>query len=199
MMHVVIEGEKRMRNQTMTDENAGDQRDLSATIAIDSPIFTILNGLLSGLWRASIQHQTHIAIIEAQGLQGLADAMRARTSDEPLAIRALTERLVGLGGIPAFGIGALAIGTTVREVLDNDMALQRHARPKFNAAAEASAAAHDATTRSLIEKVLADEELHLSWLETEIALHEKLGESLYSVSRVSAGALRITSHSVATP
>jgi len=47
------------------------------------------------------------------------------------------------------------------------------------------------TTRNLIEKILADEEQHLSWLETEIALHEKLGEPLYSVSRLSTGATRV--------
>jgi bacterioferritin len=174
----------------MANENIHDQLDVSATIVTDNPIFTILNGLLSGLWRGCIQHQTHIAVIEAQGLQGLADAMRARTADEPIAIRALLDRLVGLGGTPAFTIEALAIGATVREILDNDMALQRHARPKFNAAAEATAAAHDATTRNLIEKILADEEQHLSWLETEIALHEKLGETVYCASRLSAGDAR---------
>ena len=172
----------------MASESVQDRLGVSAAIATDNSTFTILNALLSGLWRACIQHQTHIAVIEAQGLQGLAAAMRVRTADEPLAIRALLDRLVGLGGIPAFTIGALAIGTTVREILDNDMALQRHARPKFNAAAEATGAAHDATTRNLIEKILADEEQHLSWLETEIALHEKLGEALYSVSRLSARA-----------
>lgn len=182
----------------MPTEGADDRLDVSATIAADNPIFTILNGLLSGLWRACIQHQTHIAVIEARGLQGLADAMRVRTADEPLAIRALLDRLVGLGGIPAFTIGPLAIGTTVCEVLDNDMALQRHARAKFNAAAEAAAAAHDATTRSLIERILADEERHLSWLETEISLHEKLGESLYSVGRVSTAAPRPTADPVAS-
>jgi bacterioferritin len=149
-----------------------------------------LNGLLGGLWRAYVQHQTHIAVLEARGVQGLADAMGLRVADEPIAIRALLDRLVDLGGAPAFTIGALTIGTTVREILDNDMALQRHARPKFNAAAEAAAAAHDATTRNLIEKILADEEQHLSWLETEIALHEKLGESLYCASRLSAAAPR---------
>jgi bacterioferritin len=167
-----------------------DRLDVSAAIAPDSAIFTILNRLLSGLWRGCVQHQTHIAVIEAQGLQGLADAMRVRTADEPIAIRALLNRLVDLGGTPALTIEALAIGATVREILDNDMELQRHARPKFNAAAEAAAAAHDATTRNLIEKILADEEQHLSWLETEIALYEKLGESLYCASRLSAGGPR---------
>ena len=167
-----------------------EQLDVSATILPDNPIFTMLNRLLSGLWRGSIQHQTHIAVIEAQGLQGLADAMRVRTADEPIAISALLNRLVDLGGTPAFTIEPLSIGATVREILDNDMGLQRHARPKFNAAAEAAAAAHDATTRNLIEKILADEEQHLNWLETEIALYEKLGESLYCASRLSAGGAR---------
>src|SRR5260370_35399135 len=140
----------------------------------DNPIFTILSRLLSGLWRGSIQHQTHIAVIEAQGLQGLADAMRVRTADEPIAIRALLNRLVDLGGTPTFTIEALAIGATLREILDNDLGLQRHARPKFNAAAEAAAAAHEATTRNLIAKILAAEEKHLRWSETEIALYYEL-------------------------
>ena len=151
----------------------------------DNPMFAILNALLGGLWRASVQHRTHLAVIEARGLHGLADAMRGRIADEPIAIRALLNRLLDLGGKPAFTIDVLAIGATVREILDNDMALQRHARPKFNAAAEAAVAAHDATTRNLIEKILADEEQHLSWLETEIALHETLGESLYCAGRLS--------------
>jgi bacterioferritin len=182
----------KMENQTMTNKSDHNRLDASEAIATDNPIFTILNGLLSGLWRASIQHQTHISVIEAQGLHGLADAMRIRIADEPIAIRELLNRLVDLGGTPAFTIGALAIGATVREILDNDMALQCHVRPKYNAAAEAAAVAHDATTRNLIEKILADEEQHLSWLETEIALHERLGESIYSISRLSAGAPRTT-------
>ncbi len=171
----------------MANENVDDLLDLSATIVTDSPIVAILNGLLSGLWRACIQHQTHVAVIEALGLQGLADAMRVRTADEPTAIRGLLNRLVDLGGTPVFTIAAPAIGATVREILDNDMELQRHARPKLNAAAETAGAAHDATTRNLIEQILADEEKHLSWLKTEILLYETLGESLYCASRLQAG------------
>ena len=101
--------------------------------------------------------------------------------------RNAVDGLVERGGTPAFTIEALAIGATVRQILDNDMGLQRHARQKFNAAA--AAGAHDATTRNLIEKILADEEQHLSWLETEIALYEKLGESQYCASRLSAGSV----------
>jgi bacterioferritin len=172
----------------MTNEsNVRDRAGVSATIGVtDNPVFTILNGLLGALWRACAQHQTHIALIEAWGLQGLADAMRIRTADEPVTIRALLNRLVDLDGTPAFTIDVPAIGVTVREILDNDMALQRHTRPKLNAAAEAAGAAHDATTRNLIEQILADEEQHLSWLETEIELCAKLGDALYVASRLQA-------------
>ena len=168
--------------------NVRDQLGVSPTIGgTDNPVFTLLNGLLGAVWRAYAQHQSHIALIEAWGLQGLADAMRIRTADEPVTIGTLLNRLVDLNGIPAFTIDVPSIGGTVREILDNDMGLQRHTRPMLNAAAEAAGAAHDATTRNLIEQILADEEQHLSWLETEIALFEKLGESLYCASRLPAG------------
>jgi len=142
--------------------------------------------LLGALWRACAQHQSHIALVGAKGLDGLADAMRMHTADEPVTIRALLDRLVDLDGIPAFTIEAPAIGATVREILDNDMMIQRNTRPKLNAAAEAAGAAHDATTRNIIEQILKDEEQHLSWLDTEIALFETLGESLYCASRLQA-------------
>jgi bacterioferritin len=168
--------------------NVRDQLGVSATTGVnDNPVCTILNRLLGAVWRACAQHQSHIALIEAWGLHALADAMRIRTADEPVTIRALLNRLVDLDGTPAFTIEVPAIGVTVREIFDNDMGLQRHTRPTLNAAAEVAGAAHDATTRNLIEQILADEEQHLSWLETEIALYEKLGESLYCASRLQAG------------
>jgi bacterioferritin len=149
-----------------------------------NPVFTILNGLLSAAWQAHAQHQTHIALIEAWGLQGLAYAMRTRTADEPATINALLNRLCDLKGTPAFTIESPLVGANLRDVLDKDMLLQSYTRPKLNSAAEVAATAHDATTRNLIEQILADEEKHLSWLETEIDLHEKLGETLYSASRL---------------
>jgi hypothetical protein len=74
----------------MANERVRDQLAASATMSVtDSPVFTILNGLLGSIWRACAQHQTHVALIEAQGLRGLADAMRVRTAYEPVTIRAL--------------------------------------------------------------------------------------------------------------
>jgi len=41
--------------------------------------------------------------------------------------------------------------------------------------------------RTLIEQILAEEEQHLRWLDTEITLYETLGESLYASSRLRTG------------
>ena len=43
----------------------------------------------------------------------------------------------------------------------------------------------DATTANLFEKILADEEDHIDYLETQLELMDKLGEELY------AGAVRV--------
>ncbi len=169
------------------DTEVSDQLETATRMSkAANPVLAILNGLLGATWRAYAQHQTHVALIEAWGLKGLASQMRVRTADEPVTIHALLNRLGDLHGAPAFTIEAPTIGATVREVLDNDMALQRHTRPMLNAAAEAAAAAHDATSRNLIEQILADEEQHLSWLETEIELCARLGDALYAASRLQA-------------
>jgi len=43
-----------------------------------------------------------------------------------------------------------------------------------------------ATTRVLIESILADEELHLAWLQTEVDLYDRLREPLYLANRLNS-------------
>lgn len=150
---------------------------------LKSPV-DILNSLLGSYWSASAQHQTHAALIEGWGLAGLAEAMRARIVDEPVTITALTDRILDLGGTPAISFPPVNIGGDLRQVLENDMDLQRSARTGLNKLVEQIAVAHDATTRTLIEGILADEEEHLAWLETELALLDRLGDALYVASRL---------------
>jgi bacterioferritin len=127
-------------------------------MADQSSTTDILNQLLGGYWTASAQHLTRVALLESWGISGLANTMRAHIDDEPASISALTDRLVDIGGRPDFTLGQPNIATTLREVLENDLALQRGARTGLNAAAEAVAAGHDATTRVVIEAILAAEE-----------------------------------------
>ena len=151
-----------------------------------TPVTNLLNELLGIYWTGFAQHQTHVALVQSWGIHGLAIPMAARIADEPRTIESLLNRLIDLGGVPEFTMATPNVGTTVRVVLDNDMAGQQRARPGLNAAAESAAGAHDATTRILIEGILADEELHLAWLQTEIDLYDRLGEPLYVANRLAA-------------
>ncbi len=153
-----------------------------------TPVTQLLNQLLGGYWAAAAQHQTHVALLESWGISGLASTMQTHIDDEPITIAALLNRLLDLGGQPDFTFATPTIGTTLREVLENDMEAQRNTRPGLNQAAEVAAGEHDATTRVLIEGILADEEQHLSWLETELDLLERLGEPLYLANRLCAPA-----------
>ena len=146
----------------------------------------MLNGLLGVYYTALAQHQCHVALLDSWGLAGLARSMEARIADEPVTIDALMQRLLDLGGMPAFALGTPNIGSSLGDVLDKDLEIQRLARPGLNAAAEAASADHDATTRVMLEGILADEERHLAWLEAERALLDRLGEPLYFANRMGA-------------
>ena len=143
-----------------------------------------LNQLLGAYWTGYAQHQTHVALLASWGLHGLAADMATHIEDEPLTIGKLLDRLLDINGRPAFITTPPNIGGDLRSVLENDMSIQRDTRPALNAIAESAGAAHDATTRTLVETILVDEELHLAWLETELELLEKLGEALYTANRL---------------
>ncbi|EIV93785.1 bacterioferritin [Frankia sp. QA3] len=149
-----------------------------------TPVTELLNELLGSYWAGYAQHRTHLVLVESWGLLGLAAGMAQRIADEPVTIAAVLNRLLELGGRPDFVVAKPAIGTSLREVLENDLEAQRGARPGLNQAAELAAAEHDATTRILIETILADEERHLAWLDTELSLYHRLGEPLYTAQRL---------------
>jgi bacterioferritin len=149
-------------------------------------VITTLNELLGVYWAGSAQHQAHVKLLDSWGLAGLSADMKARTDDEPETISELTDRLLDLGGTPDITFPQVHIGSSLREVLENDMALQRNASESLNEIAERMGRAHDATTRRLIEDILADEEQHLYWLESEIELLDKLGEQLYTAARLTS-------------
>ncbi|PLK46985.1 bacterioferritin [Uliginosibacterium sp. TH139] len=162
----------------MTEKNTG-----GSPLA---PAHQLLNELIGAFWSASIQHQTHLALISALGLTNLSNQMQAHISDEPLTLKTLTDRLLDIGGTPDFTIAQPRIGHTLRSILEADLQVQEAGLPVLNQAIETLVALRDATTRRLIEDVLVGEEAHLSWLKNELSLLDRMGESLYLSVRVSA-------------
>jgi len=150
-----------------------------------NPVQNLLNELIGAFWSASIQHQTHLALISSLGLTSLSSQMQAHISDEPQTLKTLTDRLLDIGGTPDFTVPQPHIEHTLRSILEADLQTQEAGLPVLNHAVDTLAAQRDATTRRLIEDVLVGEEAHLSWLRNELSLLDRMGEALYLFLRVS--------------
>jgi len=74
----------------------------------------------------------------------------------------------------------LHIGQTVKEVLDCDLELEMAARALYQEAATHCHSVKDYVSRDLFEKLMADEEDHIDYLETQLELVARLGLELYA-------------------
>jgi bacterioferritin len=97
----------------------------------------------------------------------------------------LTDRILFLEGIPNLQkLGKLTIGETVPEQFEADLALEMTAMLNLKAAIKVCFEAVDHTTRDLFERILADEEKHVDWLEAQLGLIKELGKSAYLAEQI---------------
>jgi bacterioferritin len=96
----------------------------------------------------------------------------------------LVVRIIFLEGFPNLQLlDPLRIGQNVKEVLDCDLAAEISARTLYQEAATYCHTAQDYVTRDLFEKLMADEERHIDFLETQLDLVSRLGlETLRAAS-----------------
>ncbi len=92
----------------------------------------------------------------------------------------LTDRILLLGGLPNYQrLLPLRIGQTVKEQFDCDMKVEQEVVERLRPAVEHCRGVGDVTTARIFEDILADEEHHIDYLETQLHLIEALGEQLY--------------------
>lgn len=97
----------------------------------------------------------------------------------------ITERILFLEGLPNYQrLFALRVGQTVREQFDADLAIEREVLDRLRPGITMCREKDDITTANLFEKILADEEHHIDYLETQLELLDKLGEQLYLTQSV---------------
>ena len=106
--------------------------------------------------------------------------MRMHSIDEMKHADELINRILFLEGLPNLQkLGNLRIGENVPEMLQCDLNLELDAIPDLKAGIAYCEAHKDFVTRDLFDGILKSEEDHVDWLETQIALIEKIGEPHY--------------------
>lgn len=148
----------------------------------DPKIIERLNEALFLELGAVNQYWLHYRLLEDWGYGKLAKKEREESIEEMHHADKLVERIIFLEGHPNLQkVGALRIGQNVKEVLEADLAGEHDARTSYKKSREICEELGDYVTMKLFEELLADEEGHIDFLETQLDLLESLGEKKYAL------------------
>ncbi len=146
----------------------------------DARVIEFLNEQLTAELTAINQYFLHAKMQLNWGYTTLAAHTRAESIDEMRHAEVLTDRILFLDGLPNMQkLLPLRIGETVPEQFRADMLVEAEAIERLRRGAEYMRSVSDITSAKIFEDILADEEHHIDYLETQLSLIEKLGEPLY--------------------
>jgi len=152
----------------------------------DPKVIEYLNAALRSELTAVSQYWLHYRLQEDWGYGHLAAKSRAESIEEMQHADKLIERIIFLEGHPNLQkLDPLRIGQTVRETLECDLAAEHDARTLYIEARQHCESVADYVTKILFEELIADEEGHIDFLETQLDLMTKLGEEKYGLLNAS--------------
>lgn len=146
----------------------------------DPKVIEGLNEVLVGELTAINQYFLHAKMCENWGYTKLAGKMRAESIDEMKHADILADRILLLEGMPNFQkLGRLRIGETPMEQLKSDLELENVAIPLLKSVIGTCFEVVDHVSREILEKILAEEESHADWLETQLSMIGDMGIENY--------------------
>lgn len=152
----------------------------------DPKVIEYLNkGLRSELTAVS-QYWLHYRLQEDWGYGKLAKKSREESVEEMHHADKFIERIIFLDGHPNLQtLDPLRIGQTVKETLECDLGAEHDARNLYKEAREHCEKVGDYVSKVLFEELLADEEGHIDYLETQLELLATIGEERYGLLNAS--------------
>lgn len=146
----------------------------------DARVIEFLNEQLTAELTAINQYFLHAKMQENLGYTTLAEYTKHESIDEMRHAEILTDRILFLEGLPNYQkLFPLRIGETVKEMFECDMKIEVEAVDRLRRGIEYMRSIGDVTSANIFETILADEETHVDYLETQLGLMESLGEKLY--------------------
>ena len=126
------------------------------------------------------QYWVHYRLLDDWGYTKLADKERAESIEEMHHADRLIERIIFLEGHPNLQrVAPLRIGQTIKEVLEADLAGEYDARTAYKASRDICESLGDYVSKNLFEALLADEEGHIDFLESQLQLLNTIGPEKY--------------------
>ena len=154
----------------------------------DAKVVKHLNAVLTNELTAIDQYFLHAKMFQHWGFERLAKREREASIDEMKHAESLMERILFLDGLPNLqNLHKLLIGEDMAEALKCDLKLELAAHPVLKTAISDCEACGDYVSRDLFRHILASEEEHIDWLETQLELIDKVGLPNYQQSQMGDG------------
>ncbi len=151
----------------------------------DPRIIDLLNEVLTGELTAINQYFLHAKMCLNWGYDHLGKKIYAESIDEMKHADKLVERVLFLDGLPNLQrLGKLSIGTSVVEILENDLALELGTVPRLNKGVQLCRDAGDNGSEELLSGILVDSEGHVDWLESQLELVNQVGDAHYLAQQI---------------
>lgn len=148
----------------------------------DKKVIEYLNAALRSELTAVSQYWLHYRLQEDWGYGHLAAKSRAESVEEMHHADRLIARIIFLEGHPNLQkLDSLRIGQTLRETLECDLAAEHEARTLYIEARGHCEKVGDFPSKALFEELIADEEGHIDFLETQLGLFDALGAERYGM------------------
>lgn len=148
----------------------------------DAKVIEYLNAALRSELTAVSQYWLHFRLQQDWGYGHIAAKSREESIEEMHHADKLIARIIFLEGHPNLQkLDSLRIGQTLRETMECDLAAEHDARTLYIEARKHCDQAGDFVTRALFDELIADEEGHIDFLETQLALHDRLGAEKYGL------------------
>ena len=155
----------------------------------DKDVLRHLNVALTNELTAINQYFLHSRMFRNWGFHKLGDHEFRESVDEMKHADKLVERILFLEGLPNLqDLNKLMVGENVPEALACDLKLERAAHPALKAGIAHCEKVGDYVSRELLEDILASEEEHIDFLETQVELIEKVGLGNYLQSQMGEAA-----------
>jgi bacterioferritin len=146
----------------------------------DSEIIAALNDILTSELTAINQYFLHSKMQDNWGYTELATHTRAESFEEMRHAETLTDRILLLDGLPNYQrLFSLRVGQSLREQFESDLAIEAEVVERLRPGIALCREHRDTTSAILLETIMADEENHIDYLETQLELMNSLGEQLY--------------------
>jgi bacterioferritin len=138
-----------------------------------------LNSALREELTAINQYFLHAEMCENWGYHKLSEFIKKQSIGEMKHAETLIERILFLDGSPSMQPLELKVGATVKQMLENDLALELGAVKQYNNAVALATKEGDNGSRDLLVQLLKDEESHVDFLEAQMHLIQELGYERY--------------------